>query len=1463
MAINTFYSILQQWFLENLGEPTEAQKQAWPSIHRREHTLISAPTGSGKTLAAFYAVINRLVEEDQKGLLLPECRVVYISPLKALSNDIRRNLDVPLSGIKKRLKEEGKSHQEITVAVRTGDTPQKERQAMVKSPPHILVTTPESLYILLTSESGRNMLSTVDTIITDEIHALLGDKRGSHLALSIERLEALTEKPLHRIGLSATQKPIDMVAKYLVGNNNCTNDTYRCNIVDTGHKRKLDLSIEVPGSPLTAVMSQEVWGEIYGRLVQLIKEHKTTLIFVNQRRMAERLSLALSEMMGDEYVTCHHGSMSKEHRFAAEQKLKKGELKVLVATASMELGIDIGSVELVVQFASPLSIAAFLQRVGRSGHYVGGTPKGILFPLTLDELIECTALLDAVRRGELDRIIMPEAPLDILSQQVVAEVSAREWDTDELFQALTNAYPYRSITRERFVEIVQMLADGFTTRRGRSGAYLHYDAINEVIKPRKNARLTALTSGGSIPDMFDYDVILEPENIKVGTVNEEFALESLPGDIFTLGTHSWQLLRVDGLKVRVKDAAGIPPTIPVWFGEGPSRTKELSEAVSRFRQDISSLLQQDPLVTHIAVTPNEGLEGLQVLHDNMAVDYLQKELFLSKSAAEQVAIYLSAGEKALQTMPSRDTIVMERFFDETGDMHLVIHSPYGSRVNRGWGLALRKKFCRNFNFELQAAANEDAIIISLSSNHSFPLEDVFKYLNTKIVRETLVQAMLDAPLFEVRWRWNATRSLAVLRNRAGKKVPPQFQRMNAEDLVAQLFPDQIACFENIDGDREVPEHPLIDQTIHDCLTEAMDIDELEELIGKIEHNEVTLIAKDLREPSPFAAGIINAKPYAFLDETEFAERRTNAIKNRRWMDPNDVDDLSKLDVEAIQAVRKEAWPLIRDAEELHDALMLMGFMKSEEGEKSGYDTFFLELMNQKRAVQVIQENQVLWIATERINFFKSIFDHDLKLKPEFELPEILDKEIEKEKAFIEITRGRLEVLAVTNVDELATDLGVDLSDQTLSLYALENEGFVFRGRFTPGVEKEEWCERRLLQRIHKYTLESLRQSIQPVSAQDYMRFLFKLHRLQDKPTGPEALQQVLEMLEGYESPAAAWETDIIPSRVEDYDPSWLDVLCMAGRIRWNRFNTPKKQAGVQKSPVKTTPIAIVDRSNTFLWKTISFQKSVEQEFSSTTQAVFDDLKENGASFFDDIVKRTGLLKAQVEKSLGELVYFGLTSSDSYTGLRALLTPEYNKPSESSRGRSNRKATFGIEHAGRWELNQQEEVDEKAKLNFEYLEQLIFIYLKRYGVIFRNVLEKESLVPPWRVLIRVLRRLEMQGKLRGGRFIAGVSGEQFAKAETIEQLRKVRKEEKKGELIVLSAADPLNLLGTVLPEAKVTHYIQNRILFNDGLPVGLIEGKTFKWLKEFSNEQQWEYQKILSKRIFPPKLRYYLGKNYKG
>ncbi|HKW80727.1 MAG TPA: DEAD/DEAH box helicase, partial [Casimicrobiaceae bacterium] len=781
-ASSSFHPAVERWFARHFAAPTEPQAGAWPAIQAGRNVLVAAPTGSGKTLAAFLAAIDSLVRRGVEAPLPDETMVVYVSPLKALSNDIQKNLATPLAGIRAELETLGLPDVEIRTLVRTGDTPQAERAGMRKRPPHIVVTTPESLYVLLGSESGRGMLSTTRTVIVDEIHALAGNKRGSHLALSLERLAALTARPPARIGLSATQKPIEDIARFLTGGNGSQDAGSDCVIVDSGHIRPRDLAIELPASPLEAVMSHEVWQEVYARLAELALSHRTTLVFVNTRRMAERAARQLSDRLGGEHVTAHHGSMAKELRLDAEQRLKRGELKVLVATASLELGIDIGDVELVCQLGSPRSIATFLQRAGRAGHQVGGVPKARIFPLSRDELAECAALLDAVRRGELDRLIIPMKPLDVLAQQIVAEVAAAEWSEDALLDLVRRAQPYAKLGRGEFLEVVRMLAEGFSTRRGHRSAYVHRDAVNGVLRGRRGARLTALTSGGAIPDNADYDVVLEPAGQLVGTVNEDFAVESLAGDIFQLGNTSYRILRVEAGRVRVDDAHGQPPTIPFWLGEAPARTAELSHAVSRLREEMLERMDADG--------------GKQA-----AFDDLVQRIGLSESAAGQLVDYLSAARAALGTLPTQAAIVFERFFDESGGMQLVIHSPLGSRINRAWGLALRKRFCTKFNFELQAAATEDAIVLSLSTSHSFPLESVAHYLNARTVRPLLIQAMLDAPMFGARWRWIAGTSLALPRFQGGKKVPAPLQRMRAEDLMAAVFPDQIACAENLTGPR--------------------------------------------------------------------------------------------------------------------------------------------------------------------------------------------------------------------------------------------------------------------------------------------------------------------------------------------------------------------------------------------------------------------------------------------------------------------------------------------------------------------------------------------------------------------------------------------------------------------------------------------------------------------------------------
>src|SRR5216110_2333316 len=1141
MPLSGFHPAIERWFGDRFAEPTEPQRGAWPVIQAGRNALIAAPTGSGKTFAAFLAAIDSLLRQGLDGALRDETQVVYVSPLKALSNDVQKNLSEPLAEIRSTLEAMCLPDVEIRTLVRTGDTPAADRQAMVKRPPHILVTTPESLYLILTSEHARDMLRTVRTVIVDEIHAVARDKRGSHLALSLERLEHLAGRRLQRVGLSATQKPIEDIAQFLAPESRAPT------IIDSGHARSLDLAIEIPSSPLEAVMAAEVWDEIYERLAQLIGAHRTTLVFVNTRRLAERLTLHLSERIGAEHVTSHHGSLSKEKRLDAETRLKEGKLKALVATASLELGIDIGTVDLVCQIGSTRSIATLLQRVGRSGHHLAAVPKGRLFPLSRDELIECTALVRAARERQLDRLIIPDHPLDILAQQLVAAVACEEWDEAALYELVRGAYPYRALPRGDFDAVVQMLADGFTTRRGRRGAYVHYDGVNRRLKARRGARLAALTSGGAIPDVGDYRVILEPTEMFVGTLNEDFAIESMPGDIFQLGNSSYLIRKIESGQVRVVDAQGQPPSIPFWLGEAPGRTPELSVQVSRLRQDIADRLGNtaDALAWLGAEIPG-----------------------LPEAAARQVVEYLDASHKILGVIPTQQTLVLERFFDEAGGMQLVLHAPFGSRVNRAWGLALRKRFCRSFNFELQAAATEDAIVISLGPHHSFPLDDVFQYLKPATAEQLLVQAMLDAPMFGTRWRWNATRALAVLRARGGKKVPTPLQRMEAEDLVAAVFPDQLACPENLVGDREIPDHPLVQQTIQDCLLEAMDFPGLKRVLEEMEAGRCQLVARDTTEPSPLSHEVINAKPYAFLDDAPLEERRTQAVITRRGLDVKTAEELGRLDQAAIDRVREEAWPEAGSADELHDALLVTGALTSAEcGMRSAeWNGWFEELALAGRATTLLHEPR-LWVAAERVPLVEAVFP-GVRCEPAVVAPERdRAKSWTREDALRELVRGRLEVVGPTTAEAVAAALGVPPSDVDFALGALEHEGFVLRGQFTPGVAQLEWCERWLLARIHRYTLERLRQEIEPVSAADFMRFLLRWQRLTPdaRAEGPDGLAAVLELLDGFEAAAGAWETDLLPARVGEYDPLWLDGLCLSGEIAWGRLSGTRNAEGGTRS----------------------------------------------------------------------------------------------------------------------------------------------------------------------------------------------------------------------------------------------------------------------------------------------------------
>ena len=1352
-----FHPVLREWWASRFAEPTPAQLEGWRAIREGRHTLIAAPTGSGKTLAAFLTSIDQLLREGLESELPDEVRVIYVSPLKALSADIHKNLAVPRREI------HAAAPVKITAAVRSSDTPQTERAAMLRTPPHILVTTPESLYLLLTAERSRQMLKTARVVIVDEIHAVLQSRRGAHLALSLERLDHVCGRKLQRVGLSATQKPIEEVARFL------TSEPVA--IVDKGHKRHIELAVEVPSSPLEAVMSHEVWKEIYDRLVSLIESHRTTLVTVNTRRLAERMAHQLSERLGADFVAAHHGSLAKEARLDAENKLRNGDLKVLVATASLELGIDIGHVDLVCQISSPHRIATFLQRVGRSGHTIKGVPKGRIFPLTRDDLIECAAMVRAVHDGVLDKVSVPDKPLDVLAQQVVAEVSAeQEWDEAALLSLFRQAYPYRKLDEREFDEVVEMLARGYNTRRGRRGALIHRDSLSHKLRSRKGSRLNAIVNGGAIPEVFDYRVLLEPEGHFIGTLNEDFAIESLPGDVFQLGNTSWRILRIGNGVVRVADAEGQPPSMPFWLGEAPARSAEMSEAVSALRAAVDfELPGSDEPRKEDELSP--------------AVDLLKKEYRLSQSAAEQVAAYLGETKRSLGVVPTREVIALERFFDESGGMQLVLHAPFGSRINRAWGLALRKKFCQGFNFELQAAATEEGLILSLGELHSFPLEEVFRYLHPNTVRETLIQAILASPIFETRWRWSSTLALAVPRNRGGARIPNQLQRMYAEDLLQSVFPDAVACQDNLPGAREVPDHPLVRQALRDALEEAVDATGLERELQRLYAGEIQTVARDTPEPSVLSHELLNSAVYTFLDDAPLEERRTRAVYTRRATEVRSADDLGALDPAAIERVRQEAWPIANTPDEMYDALMVAGYIKESE-----LAPHWRGLLTELGARAIKKANA--WFAHDRLN------DDPL-----------------------EILASRMEVLGPV------TERALDIPEAESALLALEGQGRILRGRFSSKPELE-WCDRRLLARIHRYTLNRLRAEIEPVSAADFMRFLLHWHHVaaDDQVRGAEGLMAVVEQLEGFELAAAAWENDVLPARVADYDAAQIDQLCLSGRVAWGRL-TPGT-----KAPLRTSPIALMQRQNAAHW---GIEKDGVADFSSEAKVVREALEKRGASFFHELVSATNLLPSYVERGLAELAGAGVATADSFAGLRALLAPP-----EKRRGL--------IETAGRWSLLKSEKSDD--------IEVIARTLLKRYGVVFRTLLQRESQLPPWRDLVRVYRRLEARGGIRGGRFVGGFGGEQFAAPDAVGRLRAVRKSEKLDELVVLSAADPLNLVGILTPEARVAAIYRNRVLFKDGLPIAAVEGGHVRRLADSSIEEP-QLRTLLARRSLrhPPRL----------
>ena len=1655
------HPLVQKWFAGRFGSPTEPQEQGWPPILAGKSTLICAPTGSGKTLAAFLACIDRLIRKALCSGLEDRTEVLYVSPLKALSNDIRKNLEVPLDEITALAGQGGLQMLPIRTAVRTGDTLMPERRAMLAHPPHILVTTPESLYILLTAEKSRAILRDVETVIVDEIHAVADDKRGAHLALSLERLEALTtqshpNRPPVRVGLSATQKPIELVAKFLVGNGRAEPV-----IVNVGSRRTLDLAVEVPRSELGPIATNEMWEEVYDRLAELVLQHRSTLVFVNTRRLSERISHHLAQRLGAEAVAAHHGSLARKVRLIAENRLKAGDVRVLVATASLELGIDIGTVDLVCQIGSPRSIAVALQRIGRAGHWRGAVPKGRLFATTRDELIECAALVRALRLGELDQLKIPDAPLDILAQQIVAMCACEEWDEDDLFQVARRAYPYRELARQDFDAVLEILSEGITARRGRYGSYLHRDRVRHRLRGRRGSRTVAITNGGAIPESALYTVVAQPDGVMVGTVAEDFAAESMSGDVFLLGNTSWRISRVEGNagRVLVEDAHGAAPNIPFWLGEAPARTPELSAQVSEVREKISELA-----VAPVATVPENARSALECGSEAAALNshqkavagatalrgafgsdgarasrplwrghlardlrrgrdapatagetpalpqaalaWLKDQCGLDDAGAEQAVEYILAGRAMLGTVPTQNRIVAERFFDEGGGMQLIIHAPFGGRINKAWGLALRKRFCRSFNFELQAAATEDGLNISLGEQHSFPLADVFHFLLPESAAAVLEQAALVSPIFATRWRWDATRALALPRFRNGKKIPLQIQRMRADDLLAAVFPDAAACQDNIEGDIRVPDHPLVREVMKDVLTEALDLEGLKQVLRGISDGSIRCVAVDTPGPSLFSHEILNANPYAYLDDAPLEERRARAVSLRRVLPETVLTEIGRLDPAAIAQVREEAWPDVRDADELNEALQVFVALPENFSQvaqallpvhpslsdevapqakvpvvsvAAQWGELFRQLVAEKRAARALVGDAVLWVAAERIKAFSVLFPG---ARLETQPAEINDPVTARDEALVQLVRGWMAHCGPVEVSWLAHIVGLPAADIEASMLRLEAEGRVLRGQFTtstaplrctPGILSEnsmtlrltsgqenekpafsplgervardgactsrrgsgegvaacssltaaknlrsssgatertaeilrsaqddtargtevrcEWCDRRLLARIHRLTLGKLRREIQPVTRGQFMRWLLRWQHLAPgtQVNDERGVLEVIRQLQGFEAPANAWEPQILAPRVAGYDPQLLDRLCLTGAVGWGRLSPhpatlepeqvsadgtsfprrressgpsisppvavsfprrresvlpndldPRFRGGDDKphsvglppaamnapngspaasrriTPSSVTPIAffVREESDWMIPRHASLPE-VSRALSSAAQEVLEFVRQRGASFFADIVRGTGRLKTEVETALWELVAAGLITADGFDNLRALIDPK--RRSGQGRGRKARPR----HSTGRWSLLFSGEATDRAKA----LEAVCRVLLGRYGLVFRELTLREEFPFKWRELLITFRRLEDRGEVRGGRFVDGFVGEQFALPVALESLRAARRaaggEEALGhpplqpEIVTLSAADPLNLVGIIVPGERVPAISGKTITLRDG------------------------------------------------
>jgi ATP-dependent Lhr-like helicase len=1413
IVLDDFHPAVRTWFERRFGAPSRAQELGWPVIGAANgapgfDVLLCAPTGSGKTLAAFMWAINGLVLDAACDSLQDEVSVLYVSPLKALANDIRLNLEEPLHGVRDAGAETGIDLSRIRAGLRTGDTSASERTAMLKRPPHILVTTPESLFILLTSPKFREKLAAVRHVIVDELHALAGNKRGAHLAITLERLERFVmsrgQSRPNRIGLSATLNPIEKLAGFLAGYE-VTRDNLRSprsvKIVRADDRaRTMDLQVIAPGPELGPLATHPHWEAMYDDVAKLIAEHRTTLVFTLSRRHAERVALNLQKKLGADSVMAHHGSLARAERLLAEQRLKRGELKAIVATASLELGIDVGAVDLVCQLDTPKSISAAIQRIGRSGHSLGATPKGRFFALTTDDLLECGAAVRAIRRGHLDEVEIPMGCVDIAAQQIVA-IAAEEGEISEteLLRILRSAYNFGDLDAPRLRHLLDQLSAELPERIMGAAPKIFFDRVNARVRPRRSARLSAITSGGTIPEAGNYDVVIESEGRKVGDVEEDFAQESSRGDVFSLGSMPWQIQRISRGRLMVEPAPGMAPTLPFWITEAGGRSPALSSEISDLRREIWNRVER-----------NES-----------PVEWLMAECAMSERAATQAADYVRRGVEALGTIPDEKTVVVERFFDGLGGTQVVIHTPFGIRLNRGLGLALRKRLCQSFDFEIQAQAIDDGVLLALNSRHSFPLETLFSMLKARNARDVLVQALLAAPMFEVRFRHVATRALAVMRSSRGKRVPAWIQRLRSQELLSAIFPGQQACIENKPVAIELPDHFVIDETIRECLEESTDLPRTVKILEGIESGTIRVVGVDGIAPSVFAHRLLLAWDYSFLDDGERANRRSRTVTMNRGM-AEDVfrkEDLSDLlSMEAVDTVVAEVTGRAvgrrpRSRDELYDLIRTHGSLTQSEIEDrlgEGARAMLSELDAEGRISRITLSNELMEkiVAVED----KAIFDAAYS--------GIGDRDA----ARLELVRRAFKTSGPTTASEIAARVHFSQSEIDQSLAALEANGAIFQGHFTRA-DITQWCDRYNLERIHRMTLARVRAEIEPCADHEYAAFRLRWMHIggAELPADQTGVATVLDQLSGIAATPEIWEHAILPARISGYRPEMLDLVCMSGQMQW--VAVAGESTDVTRAPATPSRVTFIPRKAALF---VPREESTPEDPKEL--AVLQALGAAGAQYLDEVAERANLSERDALSALWRLAAPGRVGNDNFAPLRMFAEDRGAERALESVTRRNStrhdaavRARLKSSLAGRWSLIR---AVEPAPVGSDETRDLALKLLERHGILSREMLAIESTHISWSEISFALRRLEYAGTIRRGWFVRSLSAEQFALPEAVEMLRASRNLIPAREKpVALSAIDPANPYGTMLPGCGVAREAGNIVVLRAGRVVAGLQGRT--------------------------------------